>query len=460
MQNYKIILDNRNLKAFLIINVDNPQEEVSLNRILDYLKNAGIVYGLDKDAVVGLIAKKRWGENVLVAQGKEPQKGEDGKIEFLFDTVPRRTPQLKEDGGIDFHSLNLTQNVNKGQILARIIPPSSGETGINVLGDIIPGLTGKTVKVFPGENTSFQDEAKTTIQANVDGHVKLVGKDKIIVDTVFTVKGDVDYDYGDIDVIGDVKIFGDVKATFKVKATGNIQIEGLVEDAFIEAGGNVAIKGGFIGKGKGLVKAGGDVFLNFINGQRVSAAGNLSVSEEVVQSQITVEGAVFMTAGKGILIGGMTRAGKFIEVNQLGNDQCVDTVLMTGDTSKLEVQIKYVKNEISQHDSSFKEIKKTIAKLLELKYQSGWNSEQEKIYREIEKQLVELPKITQEMIAKLEELEKEVLLVKKNAYIRINNIIYPGVKIKIAGFPRKIESEIAGVVYRVLNNKVEEESII
>ena len=63
------------------------------------------------------------------------------------------------------------------------------------------------------------------------------------------IKGNVDYDYGNIDFNGSVHITGSVLPGFTVKAKGDIVVDKNVEDAYLEAGGDINVKMGISGKG-------------------------------------------------------------------------------------------------------------------------------------------------------------------------------------------------------------------
>lgn len=443
------------MNAFLSISCDDLSEEVPLTNVFEYISSQGIIFGLDRDAVIKIISEKKYDEKILIASGTEAIKGKDGHLEFLFETKPDKKPVIKENGSTDYYNIQTAQKVNKGDTLAVLHPPDEGVPGTDVLGRRIPSKSGSRITLFPGKNTSFKDDKKTILQADCEGTVKLVGKDTVTVDTIYLVKGDVDFNSGNVDVNGDAKIMGDVKAGFSIKATGDVFIDGVVEDATVEAGGDVVIKGGYVGKGEGVIKAGGQVIVNFVHNQKINAKGNIYINEEAIQGQINTEASLIMTNGKGVLMGGMVRVGKFIEVNELGNDQYISTLLFVADTPKQELLIKQLKNDIQTLNDKYAEAQKIIAKLLELKYQSGWKPDHETLYRQMEKCLVDIPENINQTETRLKELESEVMSIKNNAYIKIMDKVYSGIKMKIAGLPRKIENDVAGVIFKIIDNKVE-----
>jgi len=227
-----------------------------------------------------------------------------------------------------------------------------------------------------------------------------------------------------------------------------------VGGAVREAGGGGVVKGGFSGKGGGSIKSGGQVFLNFIHNQKVTAKGNVMINEEAIQAQITTEGGLIMTKGKGMLIGGVIRCGKFVEVNELGNEQYVNTVLFVSDAPKQELLSKQVKNEIQTLNDKFAETQKIIAKLLELKYQGGWQSDHEALYRQMEQALVVIPEAIKQGENKLKKIEDEMQAIRNSAYIKVSDKVYTGVKMKIAGCSSKIEHDISGALFKVIDYQV------
>lgn len=455
MFNFKLNTDELNLTAALTITVDEETDGVPLTKVFEYIHSQNIVYGLNRRTVIKMVEDKNWNQKVIIAEGKKPIDGIDGSVELFFDPESIKKPKLNEDGSLDFKELSLTLNVTAGQELAKLIPPTEGVPGIDVFNQNILPKKGEQGNLIPGKNTIFKDEAKTVLQSGVDGHVKLQGDNTVYVETVFFIRGDIDFEFGNVDVNGDVKISGDVKAGFRVKATGNVLIEGLVEDAIIEAGNDVVIKGGFLGKGKGIIKAGGQVIASFVHNQRINAKGDIIINESCIQAQVNTEGALMMTAGQGVLVGGMVRTLKNVEVNELGNDQYVSTVLFVGEAAKHEVQIKRFKAEVEGADKEFENVKKTIAKLLEIKYKSRWSAEQESKYRSMEQKLVDFPKDIEEKKQKLAHLEEDLARIKREAYIKVVLTAYPGIKMKVAGYPRKVEQEMSNLIFRVEDNKVE-----
>lgn len=89
------------------------------------LEESGIVYGVDHQALEEIAKEYHTitlesdsDRNTLVARGTAPKDGKDGCYEWKFQAGRKRAPKLKEDGTIDFDSLNWFDSVKKGQTLA------------------------------------------------------------------------------------------------------------------------------------------------------------------------------------------------------------------------------------------------------------------------------------------------------------------------------------------------------
>ena len=68
-----------------------------------------------------------YGSPTLVAQGKPVEDGKDAQITFNFRKDNDQINLKEEEGRIDFHNLELVQNVVVGQVLATKDPATVGE---------------------------------------------------------------------------------------------------------------------------------------------------------------------------------------------------------------------------------------------------------------------------------------------------------------------------------------------
>ena len=119
----------------------------------------------------------------------------------------------------------------------------------------------------------------------------------MFVSDILEVK-DVDSSTGDIDYEGSVKINGNVCANFSVRAKGDIEVSGVVEGAYLEAGGDIIITRGMNGMIKGTLKAGGNIVAKFIENAKVHADGYIS-TESILHSDVYAASEVLVSGRRG-----------------------------------------------------------------------------------------------------------------------------------------------------------------
>ena len=130
---------------------------------------------------------------------------------------------------------------------------------MNVFGEEISPRTVRSLTLDYANNIKCNEE-KTEIFSEVTGHASLV-KGKVFVSSVFEVPADVDNSIGNVEYAGNVHVAGNVKGGFEVRAKGDIIVEGVVEDALLEAGGQIIVKRGIHGMGKGYLQADSNICL-------------------------------------------------------------------------------------------------------------------------------------------------------------------------------------------------------
>jgi len=288
----------------------SPVDETALKK---FLLVEGIRAGIIKEAVENTASGMEGDQfPILIAKGSNPKHGQDGEIKCFFETSNERIQNSEE---YDFREVMKIPSVKKDEKLAIIIPPEPGVNGENIFGEQIFAQPGKPCFIKAGKNVSFNKEdhafyAKDTGQASIHNN-------EIHVYSVYTIHESVSMKTGNIQFAGSIVIHGDVPSGFKVKANGDVKIFGMVEAATITANGSVFIEEGFSGMKKGMVMAGKDVHMGYINQGTVLAGHDIIVVNSILHSYCTASGKI--TSKNGNIIGGSTSAGTFIESQEIGN---------------------------------------------------------------------------------------------------------------------------------------------
>jgi uncharacterized protein len=441
------------LKAYLTLN-PAADENLSLADIIDQLKTAGIAADIDEAVIKDAIERKRWNESLLIAKGREQIRGKDGTVEYFFDIHPKFTPKVNPDGSVDYRNLNITQNVIAGQELARSIMPEPGIDGIDIFGKAIPAPRGKFAKLSKGKNTSFANPENTVVKADINGNVKMSYGGAVEVDAAFTVGKDVDFNTGNIDITGDLVIQGDIKAGFKVKATGEIDIAGTVEDAEIETEGTVLVKRGFLGDGHGIIKAGKDVIIRFVHGQKIIAGMDIHVHEEAVQADLTAGTSIIAQDGKGVIIGGTTRAGKTLIAKTLGNNRYTKTEIIVAEKSGLQDRILQITKDLHGLDDKLGQLTDKMMFFMNKSSKLKLSTTEENEFRSLDKISADITVTQETMKTELKDLDAKLAELRALALVRILKTIYPGTILRIAGLIKEISEEKGPGDYKIVDGSI------
>ena len=250
------------MKAYITITPPDGGANITVEKVMKALESNGIQYGINRELLESAVNYPEYNEMILIAQGKAPESGKNGRVEFHFDINIERRPTILEDGRVDFRELNIIQNVMAGQKLCTLIPPIEGINGKNVLGADVPSLSGKQSKMPRGRNVETNDEGDELF-ASIDGEVEYVDG-KISVMPNYEVPADVGTSTGNINFVGNVVVRGNVVSGFVVEAGGSVEVYGVVEGAIIKAKGDIVLRRGMQGLGKGMLICGGDVIARYI----------------------------------------------------------------------------------------------------------------------------------------------------------------------------------------------------
>lgn len=434
-------------------------KEPIISMAYDALKKAGVVYGIDSDILQGVFNDFLFNQEVVVAYGKPAVDGKDAEIKYYVDLKVDLLPKEDNKGNVDYKDIKLIQSATKGQKLAEVIPPVPGEEGKTVTGSRILPRAGKNQQLPRGLNTETSKDNPNVLISSFDGNVRILKGTTIQIDEIFVVENDVDFGTGNLNFIGSMLIKGDVKSGFEVKTKNDLEINGLVEDAKIYADGNVIIKNGFLGRGNGIIEAGGNVILKYCENQTIKAKGYIIVGEAVLHSNLKSESKIEVKGTKGVIVGGTTIATKGVIVKELGNYQEIKTEVTVGIDEDIMKKIEAVEEEIKKNEENIDNVKKALYTLYKKKMSGkGLEKDEAELLTKLQKFQSQLPNLRQQLEEKKLNVEKEL---KKYDSITIDVLskVYPGTKIAIQNCRKSISKETSRVRFKVVEKEIKELSV-
>lgn len=291
------------------------------------LAQSGVTTGIDSGAMVAIFQEPLYFKLVPIAIGTPVVEGVNGSIIERFPHALPKEVKLDENGVADYRAANYVQLVEKDAVICDIVLPQPGTAGIRVDGKIVEPKTVRPAHVPAGTNTVVTEDGKQLVAAR-DGHLELVNG-TFHVRALLEVKGDVDYSTGNIDFPGDVHICGDVRENFVVRAAGTIAVDGIVEAAAVEAGGDLIITRGVVGDNRALLRSRGCVRVKYLE-NCVVYAGKAVFADCIMNSQIFSDDSITVTSGRGSVIGGAMTAANTIKARMIGAQSGRRTELTLG----------------------------------------------------------------------------------------------------------------------------------
>lgn len=350
-----LTVDSEGLSASLEVSLDfgNYYTHDDFDR---YLAENKVVSGIDVEAVSSIINESRFNEEIEVARSISPVKGTDGFVDWTVDiSVLDGAALIEKQGKVDWKEQHHVLQVEKDQLLAKLVEPTPGKPGTNVYGKVLPAVEGVSVKLPAGKGIRVSEEG-TEMYADLNGVVSREG-DKYVVSQTFEVKGDVSFESGNVNYEGTVVINGGVLTDFKVTSGQDIHINGLVEGALLDAKGSIFLNGGVQGDQKAKLIAGGDITAKYIHNATVQAMGNIIINSAITQSVVQSHDRVIVEGPKGTIAGGSVYAENEISADVYGAEIGTKTKIVLGH------DLKEFKEKIKNNEIKFKSVSDNASKL-------------------------------------------------------------------------------------------------
>ncbi len=324
----RVTVRDGEMKAFIRLEKKTDGSVYTREEVMDILKEGGVVSGISESRLMAMIRKNMYGIEIQVAEGIPPQDGQDGYVEFLNGVADKKTaPEIRPDGSVDYTSVNVINSVSEGDLLAVYHPPVEGRAGVTVKGRKLLPRRGRNMKPLSTRGCTYNEEDMTYI-ADISGKVE-ISRTRISVVGIQEFNRSIDSVFGDISFKGDVLIHGNVQTGVTITATRSITINGVVESANINAGGDIIVKGGIRGAKATKIECGGDLFADYIEYARIRCKGSVSANV-ILDCDVTANSCVHATGGRGAIIGGRIYAMAGVDAMFIGNDAFLRTVVAVG----------------------------------------------------------------------------------------------------------------------------------
>ncbi len=407
--------------------------------IISAMVRSGVKYGVDETAVFQFLSDRRYCTEYILAKATPAVQGRDATITYHFNTDLTLKPKTNDDGTVDFHQLDMISHCRKGELLATLTPVDYGKPGIDVCGNIIRPMKVNNRALRHGNKITLSEDG-LCLYSEVDGHVTLTDG-RVFVSDTFEIPADVDTSTGDVLYEGNVVIKGNVITGFSVRAKGDVEVYGVVEGAYIEAGGHIILHRGMQGMNKGILRASGNIITKFIENAEVYASGYIT-TESILHSKVSAKGDITVGGRRGFVTGGEIRSGSMISVKTSGSQMGTSTLLEVGIDPKILEEFRETEKKIAVLQADKEKIIQAVA-LIRKKMQTTGSLPADK--------LESLKLITQNntnIEARLQEAKKRYDELKidmdsqSQGTIKVQDTVYPGTRIVISNVIYFVREEI------------------
>ena len=383
-----ITIDSDEMGATAEVTAAQGGKHLSAKAILSAAQEAGVKKGFSKEDLVKLaqLAAREDPNNQVtlqIATGKLAINGKDAEIKPLVESAQSRIlrPKKREDGSVDMRDLGDIVCVKVGDPLAEKVPLTSGKTGYTVTATPLSPEPGNDVSLVSGEGTAISQKNENILVSQKVGLPKFI-PNGMEVDEIYQIKN-VNVASGNINFTGSVIIEGDVNEGMKVIASGDVTIGGFVESAMIEAGGDVTISGGIIGRKHDVeetkitdvkmsvsVNAKGNIYAKYCQYAQINCGKDIRIENQLLHSIINVNGGLKVgieEKSNGTLIGGFIKAGTQVSAGIVGATAGSNTIIsFENKIIKLKEQMHDIESRLKIDNDKTAELKVASDKLKKL----------------------------------------------------------------------------------------------
>ncbi|SHH79293.1 FapA family protein [Ferrimonas marina] len=413
------------------------------------LGQIGIRTGLIRSRIDALLADGTTPQ--LIAQGKAPCRGEDGFLERLVPLGHERVlrPQAQDNGKVDLRELGQQILVEPESALMRRHPPTLGQSGYNLYAESLKANPGTPCALQPGPGTRLAPGDPNLLVATLRGQPLMQAKGMTVEPTltleqVNTKSGNVHFD-------GAVVILGNVQEGMVVDASGSITVMGLVEGASLNAGGDLCIGQGVIGRPLDhgefncTLTAKGSIHVRYAHYTRIITGGDLHIEQQSLHCHLNCGGELVVgSSGRGDLVGGIAQAPYRIQAQGVGARAGAETRIELGQhLPQLRVQVEQQQQALNQAREQYQQVQER----LRAPHDDSQTPALHQALKQLAQQRDELEQQLQSSQQRLQELPQRLAL-------EITKILHPRVKLLLAEQASLSQSEHGPSRVRLSRGKV------
>ena len=402
-----------------------------------------------KKAPVGSYVK-----NLVILEGQKSVPPKNGRIIWGGEFFSQDLVVDTTTGIVDYRKRKGNPSVRKGQLIAHIIPPVNGIPGRDVLGKKINVPKPEKIRIIIGKNieTRKVSDGSVSYYSELFGRVRWL-ENRLSVDNVYQINGDIGLETGDIDHPGALIVEGDVLENSKIAADGDIEIRGTVEAANIKCNGSLIVNGGIGGNAASIIKSTGDVHAKFVIDANVYSGASIYIDNEIVNSCVHAGDTV--SVAKGRIVGGEVSAGHKMFVGEAGSDGPSRTKLIIEEDIALIDRINRCLKMKKNMSENLHKLLPLIQRVVLLIEKNALNKQQKKAAKSAIKKATKLKKSMDKLTNEISILKDHQKDMSSGREIVINKKIFQDTLLRISNASLILRQDVEGKFRAILlKNKI------
>jgi uncharacterized protein len=454
-----ISIDSDEMGASAEIVTAKGGKHLSAKAILDAAKEAGVKKGFSKENLIKLAQTAAQEEPSTIvkreiARGKEAVRGKDARIKHLVESAQDRIlrPKEREDGSVDMRDLGDIICVKVGEPLAQKLPLTDGIEGYTVTGTPLYPDKGDDTTLVAGEGTAISPKNANVLISTLVGQPKIIDNG-MSVDETYQINN-VDVSTGHIDFQGSVIIAGDVSEGMRVIATGDISVGGFVESAVLEAGGDITITSGIIGRKQDVensditdfqmsaqITAKGKIYAKYGQYAEIKSKSDIRIENQLMHSLVDVKGNLHIGGEdkpNGKLIGGLIQASQIVAAGYIGATAGSKTTIeFKHKVDEYKEQLVVLDEQIQVENEKTTELQIARDKLKKLPPEQQNKEVLTKVVTTYQYHAGRMG----EMVNEREDLEKQMQEYMCSVYVEATEKLYQHVELRVGDFSDRTKRE-------------------
>ncbi len=409
--------------------------------LLSILQDSGIQFGLHPPLLQDLLTRCSSEQQILTketaARGLPPIHGRDSFLRFDIEIGPL-PGKILGDGRIDFRERKMFVGIQKGEVIATLIPPTSGSPGVTVFGDKIPQIQGRELKVGVSGDAEF-DATTGVVRALQSGILSMVNENSITVCAKQVIPGDVDFNTGNIESKDALEVNGSILPGFRVNTFGDLFVGGSIRSACVRCRGNLVIQEGIMGD-SGQIRVKGDADFKFIEQGKIRCGGRAIIHKQAYYSRVLASGDI-LAHEKSIVIGGMLLSGKSMNLGTVGSPNAPPALLAAGISPERYLEYLKIRSHLEEQEEA-------LHIWLQRHGQKSEDPGREALEAAVSafKQTIRDLNLSPEKPGDSPEAHRQQL---DAVTIKINKTLYAGTRIQIGDESLEIPSDLDAVCFRL-----------